>query len=74
MSISCSTYWKPLNINNDKFGTYSYEVSRSEGTLRIRREVRIEVKRIAAKDYAEFRQFCRACLNQDEELVGLKSK
>lgn len=65
---------KPLNIKNEKFGSYSYEITQSDGMLRIRREVQIGVKRVAAKDYAAFREFYRACLDQDEELVGLKSK
>ena len=73
-SVTVETLPKPLSIKNDKFGSYSYEVSQSEGTLRIRREVQIAVKRVAAKDFAEFREFYRACLNQDEELIGLKSK
>lgn len=73
-SVNIEAVPKPMNIKSDKFGSYSYEVSQSEGTLRIRREVQIGVKRVAAKDYAEFREFYRTCLKQDEELVGLKSR
>jgi hypothetical protein len=73
-SVTVDTLPKPLSIKGSKFGSYSYEVNQSEGMLSIRREVQIDVKRIAAKDYAEFRKFYQACLNQDEELVGLTGR
>jgi cellulose synthase operon protein C len=73
-SVAVEALPKSISIKSDKFGSYSYEVTQSEGMLRIRREVQIAVKRVAAKDYVAFRDFYRACLNQDEELVGLKSR
>lgn len=63
---------KPMKLVHEKFGSYVYEVQESEGVIKVRREVNISVKRVAAKDFKEFRQFYKASLNQDEELIGLK--
>ena len=65
---------KPFSVKNDKFGSYSYEISQSPGLLHVRRDVQITARRIPVKDYVEFREFYRACLKQDEEMLGLKSK
>ena len=73
-TVSVEFVPKPFSVKNDKFGSYSYEVSRSPGVLSIRRDVRITARRVSAKDYPEFREFYRACLKQDEEVVGLKDK
>ncbi len=73
-SVTVEFIPKPFSVKSDKFGSYSYEIRQSPGLLHVRRDVQITAKRIPVKDYAEFREFYRACLKQDEEMLGLKSK
>ena len=73
-SVTLEFIPKPFSVKNDKFGSYSYEIRQSPGLLHVRRDVQITARRVPVKDYAEFREFYRACLKQDEEMVGLKSK
>ena len=62
------------SIRNEKFGEYTYTITRDGNTLRLRRDVRLTVKRVPVADYPAFRDFYQACLRQDEEMVLLKSK
>jgi len=61
-------------IKNEKFGEYSYQVNRTGDSIHIHRDFRINVKRVSVGDYEEFRDFYRACLRQEEEMVLLKKK
>lgn len=65
---------KTFAVKNDKFGSYIYEVTRSSGIVRVKRKMQLTARRISAKDYNEFRDFYRACLRQDEEMVGLRAR
>jgi transglutaminase-like putative cysteine protease len=62
------------SLKNDKFGEYVYRVTRKEDNIEVHRDFRLNVRRVSVRDYAEFREFYRACIRQDEEVVLLKKK
>ena len=63
-----------LSLKNDKFGQYDYIVKKTDKTISIHRKFRLTAKRIASKDYAEFKDFYKKCMEQENQSVLLKKK
>lgn len=73
-SVAVEYVPKPKSVRNEKFGEYSYEISRMDGAIKIHRELRVHAKRVSAENYEEFRAFVREVALQEEEMVLLKKK
>jgi hypothetical protein len=63
-----------VSLNNDKFGQYRYTVTKADKTISIHRIFLLTTKRITVKDYAEFKDFYKSCMDKDEQSVLLKKK
>jgi type II secretory pathway component GspD/PulD (secretin) len=73
-SVAVEFVPKAKSFKNKNFGEYVYKIRHADGIIQVHRELRIHVKRISVKDYAEFRTFCRECIRQEEESVLLRKK
>ena len=63
-----------LSLKNEKFGEYQYTVTKTDKTITIHRSFYLGPKRIAAKDYGEFKAFYKRCMDQDNQNVLLRKK
>jgi hypothetical protein len=59
---------------HEKFGEYRYRVSKTQNTITVHRRFDPIVKRVAVKDYAEFKAFWKKCMDHDSQNVLLRKK
>jgi len=59
---------------HEKLGTYRYRVSRARNTITVHRSFYPTVKRVAAKDYDEFKKFWKKCMDHDSQNILLRKK
>lgn len=57
-----------------KFGEYRYKVSKTHNTITVHRSFYPTVKRVAAKDYDEFKGFWKKCMDHDSQNILLRKK
>ncbi len=63
-----------FRIKNAKFGEYKMEVTKAKNSVTIRRTFDLPGKRIASKDYTEFKEFLKECMDHESQDVLLKRK
>ncbi len=62
-----------LNLKNDKFGQYDYTIKKTDKTISIHRKFLLTAKRITSKDYAEFKDFYKKCMEQESQSILFKN-
>ncbi|PKN50705.1 MAG: hypothetical protein CVU55_15655 [Deltaproteobacteria bacterium HGW-Deltaproteobacteria-13] len=63
-----------LSVKNDKFGQYDYIVKKTDKTISIHRKFLLTAKRITTKDYPEFKDFYKKCIEQENQNILFKKK